>query len=462
LPVVVDRRRLESLRAAAHRVLAGNWREGSLADGTRYGFTCPSPPRYRHQWYWDSCFHAIVWRHFQPARAREELRTLMRGGRLDGFIPHTIFWHDGAGWRRAPFYATHSLRGDRGTAHIQTPLLALAWELVAASSPDDPEFATEALDGLRLHYDWLGRHRDPDGDGLISIIHPDESGLDDSPKYDAVFGWMSHYLPGYFWLVERSRRLRYDSRAIIARYDEHIEDVLVNVFYALSLRAMARLTGDDAYRERAVRTERALVGRCWDDERGLFWDLAGADHTPLRVSTWSSLAPLALPSLPEPIAQRLIEEHLLHPRRYRAPYGIPSVSMEEPSFQAGWHLFRCWRGPSWINTVWLLAPALRRFGYAADADRIVASCIELVERHGFREYYNPLNGEGLAARRFGWSTLLIDLLGGADGGTRTASDDPFVGSVRDELRAMGVEAAGETAHRLSRKAAAAARRLRPG
>jgi hypothetical protein len=225
--------------------------------------------------------------------------------------------------------------GDRGTAHIQTPLLALAWELVADQSPDEPGFATEALDGLRLHYDWLGRHRDPDGDGLISIIHPDESGLDDSPKYDAVFGWMSHYLPGYFWLVERSRRLRYDSRAIIARYDEHVEDVMVNVFYALALRALARLTGEASYRERAIRTEQALVELCWDDERGLFWDLAGSEHTPLRVSTWSSLAPLALPSLPEPIARRLIEEHLLHPRRYRAPYGIPSVSMEERSFQAG-------------------------------------------------------------------------------------------------------------------------------
>ena len=140
------------------------------------------------------------------------------------------------------------MRGNRATAHIQTPLLALAWELVADASADDPDFRTEGLDALRLHYDWLERHRDPDGDGLISIIHPDESGLDDSPKYDAVFGWMSHYLPGYFWLVERSRRLRYDSRAIIARYDEHVEDVLVNVFYALSLRALARLTGDESVR----------------------------------------------------------------------------------------------------------------------------------------------------------------------------------------------------------------------
>ncbi|MFZ0378521.1 MAG: hypothetical protein WAL38_11890, partial [Solirubrobacteraceae bacterium] len=300
-----DGARLERLRSEAHRVLAGNWRHGSLADGTPYGFTCPAPPRYRHQWYWDSCFHAIVWRHFDPARAREELRTLLRGGRLDGFIPHTIFWHDNAGWRRAPFYATHSVRGNRATAHIQTPFLAVAWELVAAASEDEPGFAAEGLDALRLHYDWLDRHRDPDGDGLISIIHPDESGLDDSPKYDAVFGWMTHYRPGYFWLVERSRRLRYDSHAIIARYDEHVEDVLVNVVYALSLRAMARLTGDDEYRLRAERTERALLELCWDEERGLFWDVAGRGHAPQRVSTWSSLAPLALPSLPERIARRL-------------------------------------------------------------------------------------------------------------------------------------------------------------
>jgi hypothetical protein len=391
-------------------------------------------------------------------RAREELRTLLRGGRLDGFIPHTIFWHDRAGWRRAPFYATHSLRGDKATAHIQTPLLALAWEAVAAASPDEPGFATEALDALRQHYDWLDRHRDPDRDGLISIIHPDESGLDDSPKYDAVFGWMSHYNPGYFWLVERSRRLRYDSRAIMARYDEHVEDVLVNVCYALALRALARLSGDDGYNVRAQRTERALVTQSWDEERGLFWDLAGRDHTPLRVSTWSSLAPLALPSLPRPIARRLIEEHLLDPRRYRSPFGIPSVSMDEPDFRAGWHLFRCWRGPAWINTAWLLVPALRRHGYAAEADRILASCVTLVERHGFREYYNRVSGEGLAARRFGWSTLIVDLLPSVADQRHPGPSPPFQGSRRGELVSMGVEAASETHRRLRARASSVRKR----
>jgi hypothetical protein len=222
---MISAERASDLRARAHRMLSGSWREGHTPDGTPYGFTCPSPFRYRHQWYWDSCFHAIVWRHLDPPRARDELRTLLRAGRLDGFIPHTAFWHESPGWRRAPFYAMHPSRGDRGTAHIQTPMIALAWEQVADASHDEPGFRTESLGALRLHYDWLAEHRDPDGDGLISIIHPDESGLDDSPKYDAVFGWMSHYLPGYFWLVQRSRRLGYDSRSIIERYDEHIEDV---------------------------------------------------------------------------------------------------------------------------------------------------------------------------------------------------------------------------------------------
>ena len=411
MPIAEER--VRGLRARATRTLAHNWRQGHLADGTPYAFTCPSPPRYRHQWYWDSCFHAIVWSHFDPPRARDELRTLLRSGRLDGFIPHTVFWHEGAGWRRAPFYATHSVRGDSSTAHIQTPMIALAWELVAAASPDEPGFATEALAALRLHYDWLQDHRDPDGDGLISIIHPDESGLDDSPKYDGVFGWMRHYMPGYFWLVERSRRLGYDSREIIERYDEHIEDVLVNVLYALSLRSLARLARDDGgdeYERRAQRTEAALIERCWDERRGLFWDLAGRAERKIEVSTWSSLAPLALPSLPEEIGRRLVDQHLLNPSRYKTPFGIPSVSRDEPSFRAGFHLFRCWRGPAWINTAWLLVPGMRRLGYNAEANRIVESLLTVVERHGFREYYNPLNGEGLAARRFGWSTLLVDLV----------------------------------------------------
>jgi hypothetical protein len=417
---------------AARRVLNANWREGHRSsDGVEYAFTCPATPRYRHQWYWDSCFHAIAWRHFDPARAREELRTLLRAGRLDGFIPHTAFWDRPAYWRRAPFYGTHTVFGCSATSTIQTPLLALAWELVAAASPDEPGFATEAVPQLRLHYDWLARHRDPDDDGLLTIIQPDESGLDDSPKYDELYGWMRHDRPGHFWLIERYRRLSYDAATIAERYDEHVEDVVVNVFYALALRSLARLCGEGdgaVYAQRAALVEAALLERCYDETTGLFYDLAGSREHKLRVSTWSSLAPLALRSVPEDVRRRLVEEHLLDVRRYRAQFGIPSVSMEEPSFRPGFQAWRCWRGPAWMNTAWLLLPAMRELGYADEADRVLGSLVQAVDRHGLREYYNPLSGRGLAARGFGFSTLIVDLLaqsgivdprdGESSGGTR--------------------------------------------
>ena len=53
--------------------------QASHAEGERngvpYSYTRPSPTRYPWQWYWDSCFAAIVWRRFDrdaPAgRARD-------------------------------------------------------------------------------------------------------------------------------------------------------------------------------------------------------------------------------------------------------------------------------------------------------------------------------------------------------------------------------------------------------
>jgi hypothetical protein len=84
--------------------------------------------------------------------------------------------------------------------------------------------------------------------------------------------------------------------------------------------------------------------------------------------------------------------------------------MEERSFTARFDFWRTWRGPSWMCIAWLLVPAMRELGYRAEAARVVDSLAAAVERHGWREYYNPLSGRWEAARGFGPSTLLVDLL----------------------------------------------------
>jgi hypothetical protein len=334
---------------------------------------------------------------------------VLRSGRPDGFLPHTVFQDAPAGWRRLPLYATRGVFGDACTETIGPPLLAFAWEIVAGASPAEPGFRGEAVTQLAAHLDWLEHHRDPDGDGLLSIVAPDESGLDDAPKYAPAFGRLTHDRAGYALLMARGGLARWDSRTLIARHDHHVEDVWMNVAFALSLHAMARLSGDASWAARAARVEQALLDRCLDERTGLFFDLAGRAEQPVRISTWSSLTPLVLPGVPEAVRRRLVEEHLLDDRRYGAPVGIPSVSMQEPSFTPGWDRFRTWRGPSWVNTAWLLAPAMRELGYGDAADRIVESLSRAALREGFREYYHPLTGQGLGARGFGWSTLLMDL-----------------------------------------------------
>ena len=87
----VRRTRRSDLGPAARALLDGNWREGTYR-GRRYAFSVPSPRSYPWQWYWDSCFHAIVRARFDPAGARAELETLLTAADPDGFIGHTVLW----------------------------------------------------------------------------------------------------------------------------------------------------------------------------------------------------------------------------------------------------------------------------------------------------------------------------------------------------------------------------------
>ena len=112
----------------AERVLRQNWLEGERRPGLRFAYTQPSPGRYPWQWYWDSCFAAIVWRRFDAARARAELESLLAAQREDGFIGHTIFWDRKVSLTRLPFYNVLS-RSAFQTETIQPPLLAWAWRI---------------------------------------------------------------------------------------------------------------------------------------------------------------------------------------------------------------------------------------------------------------------------------------------------------------------------------------------
>ncbi len=372
-------------------VLSASWAEGNRS-GVPYGYTRPSPTRYPWQWYWDSCFAAIVWRRIDPARSRSELESLLRASREDGFIGHVTFWDQPLTLKRRIYYNVDR-RSSAMTSTIQPPLLAWAWRIAVGDPADDPRIAR--------HHEWLLANRDLEGDGLLWLIQPDESGLDSSPKFDPVWGWRSHANWGFPTLVSRSRRLGWDARRIRDAGGPVLCEVVTNVLWGLSRLAMGQPS-----------ITPALVDRLWDEERGRFTDEAQPGGLRPDVDTWASLSPLALPDLPEAIGRRLVEEHLLDPTRYWLDHPPPSVAASDPAFEPnrgpGWKL-RYWRGPTWINAAWMLWIGMQRLGYLAEARAMAARLVPMIEREGLREYYDPLTGEGLGAREFAWSSLIWEL-----------------------------------------------------
>ena len=372
-------------------MLDAGWAEGER-DGVPYAYTRPSPGRYPWQWYWDSCFAAIVWRRFDPARSRAELETLLRASRPDGFVGHVVFWERPVSLQRSIYYNVAS-RSAPMTSTIQPPLLAWAWRIVVGDPAAEPAIAR--------HHHWLTANRDLEGDGLLWLVQPDESGLDSSPKFDPVWGRRAHGRLGFPRLVARNRRLGWDARRVRDDGGPVLCEVATNVLWGLSRLAMG-----------GPSIAPALVARLWDERRGLFLDEAQPGGLRPAVETWAALAPLALPDLPEAIGRRLVEEHLLDPKRFWLPVPPPSVSAAEPSFKPGagprWRR-RYWRGPTWVNAAWLLWLGVRRLGYDAEAAQMVTALAEVVQREGLREYYNPLTGEGLGATDFAWTALALEM-----------------------------------------------------
>jgi len=382
------------IAAACRAVLESNWREGSQG-GHDYAFGAPSPGRYPWQWYWDSCFHAIVRRRYDRERSRRELSCLLEASE-NGFIGHVIFWGKPLNLERAIRYNI-ARRHDPMTSTIQPPLLAWAWRIAVGDPAAEPRIAQ--------HHRWLTEHRDLDGDGLLWLIQPDESGLDASPKFDHVWGPYAQGRRRFPLLIHRNRRLGFDARRVRDAGRPVLCEVVTNVLWSLARQA----AGEPS-------PTAALVERLWHEPTGRFLDEARNPRTALAPAqvpfTWDTLAPLALPDLPEPIGRRLVEETLLSGPRFWDGVPLASVALDDPAHTSRdhfWGLRRYWRGPSWVNAAWLAWIGLRRLGYAAEADVLAGRLCDVVVREGVREYYEARTGAGMGAKQFGWSTLAWEL-----------------------------------------------------
>jgi glycogen debranching enzyme len=407
--------------AAARAVLAAN---------DRGGYTVPTARLYPFQWNWDSAFVAMGWACFDTERAWQEIERLLLGQWEDGRIPHIVFHAPADTYFPGPdVWGTHHTPPTSGI--VQPPVLATATRAVFAADPDRARAEARLaaiLPALARNHRWWHAARDPQGAGLVAILHPWESGMDNSPAWDTALARVptvtettivrrdtGHVDPAmrpraedyqrFIHLVDTYRNVGWDAARMYAAAPFRVGDVATNAILLRAERdllAMAERftpTETSEIASRIARMEQGLAGQ-WSEARGIFLSrdlIAGA---PLDAATSAGFLPLWAgigdgARLAATLARWL--------RQVR--YAVPSTDPAEPGFEP----LRYWRGPIWAIVNWMIAEGFAAGGEAAMAERIRNDTRTLIGTAGFAEYFDPLTGAGAGGASFSW-TAAIGLL----------------------------------------------------
>ncbi|KND47054.1 MAG: putative isomerase [Parcubacteria bacterium C7867-004] len=393
------------IREAAQTLLRANRRR--TRDGHQY--TVPSPSTYPYQWLWDSCFHAIILAKFDPDAAKAELFSLLSRQLKDGLIPHMIFW-------KPKLSRPYNVWWDKGgvSSITQPPMLAYAaWEIYEQTK--DRAFLKEIFPQMLAFYTYLVEKRDPHDHHLISIVNPDESGEDNSPRFDTALrvksniSFLSHMLKRH-QLVTANRTCSFDP--LVCMHERFwVKDVPFNAMMVKNLEILAKIARvlGDAEAEQFATLNHDLIKftmREYLMAEGVFWSAIGLEHGHLKVSTWAHFIPLFAGLYTPEEAKAVVDEHFHNTETFRSSYGIRTVSKQEASYRRDGF----WRGPIWFAPHWFIYKGLKDYGFEAEATWLSKATIELVERHGFREYFDPETGKAYGAHNFTWGTLVLDMM----------------------------------------------------
>jgi neutral trehalase len=423
-----------------------------LKQNDRGKYTVPAGDLYPHQWLWDSCFIAIGLRHEDIERAQSELTSLLRGQWNNGMFPNIIF-SGGAKhhkhrelWRS--YLSPYSPDNVATSGITQPPLLAEAVVRVGEKlhSPDRKTWYQSMYPHLIKYHEWLYRDRDPHQEGLMLLLHPYESGLDNSPPWiselrkHSMPWWVrtiekthmdslvnlvrrdtQHVPPGqrmsnveamaYWAAILRLRRKAYNSEALLSRSLFTVEDLAFNCILIRAnkrLKEIAGSLGEELPKwllERIAKTEESLE-QLWDEATGQYYSRSFVSHKLIEESSVATLLPLYAGTISDERIKRLLEL-FERPEYFGAEWPLPSVPVSSPQFSAT----KYWQGPTWVNINWLVIDGLRRYGYQKEALYLKKRTLDLVKKSGFNEYFNPKDGSPEGAANFSWTAaLIIDLL----------------------------------------------------
>lgn len=406
-----------------------------LRRNDRGGYTVPTDALYPFQWNWDSAFCAMGFACFDIDRALTELESLYSGQWRSGLVPHIIFHRDADTYFPGPqVWGTDQTPPTSGISQPPVTASALAYILAKARSTsaraaqDVMPRARAIYQKILAYHDWWATERDPDGTGVVAILHPWESGSDNSPVWDEAlkavpptqtpFQRRDVALVGsdmrprqweydrYIYLVELYRSLDWKGDRMWSETPFKVADVGLNAILMrdeLDLIDLAEHFDDslnaERLRSRAARRRQGL-DTLWSEERGVYLSRDLLRNHLVDAPSHAGFLPLwagqETPDRASSLARELTRWISL------SKFGAPTMSPDHPEFDQR----RYWRGPVWGIINWMISEGLRRHGYVSLADEIRRHTAALIEQSGFSEYFDPMTGEGLGGNNFSWTAAV--------------------------------------------------------
>ena len=426
--------------AMAQEVLAKN----DIGQSTK-----PAPGLYPHQWFWDSCFIAIGLRWINIERAKLEIRSLLKGQWDNGMMPHIIFsdepgYHFGPSkWRSNTFGGPDTVQTSCIT---QPPMLAEAIYCIGELLSDSERKAwyVETIPCVLAYHNWLYSNRRAGDSPFISLIHPWESGLDNTPywlgairkntplKIKALQAVRQERLLNiarkdtkqvpaserpdptdlfiFYEYIKQARRFDYRLEGVMSTKIPIIEDV---VFNAILLRAnhlllMMAKKINVSIPEHLLKNfdiTRQSVHLLYKDDS--FWSRDAKTKNHIKEPTIAQFLMLYSGAISKEQASMLVRQ-LRQKSEWSPSYGIATTPVSSE-----WFLSKnYWRGPVWINMNWLICKGLQYYGYYEDAQNLQNQTLELISSSGVcAEYYSALDGTPAGSKQFSWTAaLLIDMM----------------------------------------------------
>jgi len=401
-----------------------------INNNYKNGYTIPSEKLYPFQWNWDSAFSSLAIHSFNKEKAWVEINSLFSGQWFNGMIPHIIFHQKNNNYFPGEDFWNHKGKSKKPTTCITQPpvIISVVYWLTNIGDEYDLEQAKLLYHQLFKYLKWFNDERDIDNLGLIKIIHPWETGRDNSPDWDEAMKNIKIKIDEniikkkrkdiklinqtqrptnddyykFITLVDFGNKNNWNKIMLYYNCPFQVVDHGIQFIYIRACKDFLKLSNKlnihdyDNIINSWIQKFTLGSEKLWCPKLKSYCSYNFKTHK--LTTNISCCAFLSFYADIGSIKQK--NDIMVNICNFmnNNKYCFPSWNNKSKSFNP----VKYWRGPVWAIINLLISIGLYK-DYQLISQKILDNTKELIQQNGFYEYFNPETGKGCGGNNFTWT-----------------------------------------------------------